>query len=272
MDMIYFFFKNYCSMILLLTYPDSSWAEVISYRYYVIKAKLKNGLFIQVHSPGLNMSGSIKPGVEILVTPFLEQSKFRICSHYILAMKLSQGLIGANPFLGNIIFKRILDLKIWDNISSNRVLSYQSECIWGASRFDFKLKYTYNSQSSTYLEIKSCFFKVGSTAIYPLKKIGTLNLINQIVYENKSFKHSKIIISRRSIKHFQQMALCKGILVFISQRNDVNTFKINPLENLLQYWYEQNKNSVLIKTFWKENGDLYYDESIFLDNSIKTGI
>lgn len=222
----------------LLEFPSAVWAKVISYKYYVITAVLEDSLeLVRVHSPGTAMSGSFKAEVRILINPYPDFNKKRKTTYYILAVESKDYLMGANPSLGNRIFRNYLEKidRLFD------ISSFSEEVLYGNSRFDFL--FVNATGKPSYVEVKSCFFEHDRICYFPLKHLSDLPKLTKIP---KNYSP----MSARAIKHFKQLIFCKGILVFVANHVNFDEFMINPRETELAQLYDQITNKYLLKVQW----------------------
>lgn len=213
---------------------DGVYAVFISYKYYIITAKLNNEI-IYIHSPGLSMGGIFYVGQILFIIPIKNPKK---CSH-VLVYGVGEQNIGLNPSICNTIFKNLLDSKILKPV----VHSYTSE----VRIKDVRLDYCLNYDKKLYVEIKSCFFTYNDTCIYPVKDLSKISSLH---------KPKITCISPRSCKHFRKLIELKGLVVFIAQRTDFNKFIINPQQRQLNELI-QHIPAYIIKTYWA-NDTLYF--------------
>ena len=228
--------------MLLLSFPNAQWATVVSYRYYVITAKLDSRI-IFVHSPGTSMADSFTAGRSILVQLLKKPAK--VCSYVVLAMELDGVVLGANPSLGNIIFQSLVDKKI---------LNYQiirKEPSYPHGRFDFLIQH---NELVRYIQVKSCFFRYKDYCIFPLAHLKDLLRLEQ---KPKSYQP----MSPRAIKHLTHLGQMKGVVYFIGQRNDCNNFIINPREVQLTQALSKVDEKYFVSTYWKDR-NLFFDKII----------
>lgn len=225
-------------MIVLAEYPDAVWAQVVSYKFYVIAAVLvSTNVAIKVHSPGTSMSGSFVPGTKILVQAYANVNTERKSGYYVLAIDTKNGLMGANPALSNFLFKRYLQ----HPSSWFHFVECNSEVTYGDSRFDFQL--TLQDQSKRYVEVKSCFFTYENRCVFPLRHLRDLPRLNKLPLKYKP-------MSSRAIKHVKQLKTCKGILVFLAHCAWFQRFEINPRQQVLKQLYDQLSEKYLLKVQW----------------------
>lgn len=233
-------------MFLLLDYPDAVWARVVSYRFYVINAVIiQTGALVQVHSPGTSMSGSFTSGLKILINPYAGLKKDRKCQYYVLSMETEEGLIGANPALGNLIFSAYLRLAD----CFFKFSKYSTQVVYNRSRFDFLFEIT--DKVKRYVEVKSCFFVYNDCCFFPLKKLTDLPNLDKV---SKNYKP----MSFRAIKHFKELYQVDGILVFIANSGNFKEFRINPRQKELKIAYDLIKDKFLLKVQWT------YDKKVLL--------
>ena len=225
-------------MPVLLEFPSAIWAKVVSYRYYVISAVLESSLeLVYVHSPGTAMSGSFKVDVRILINPYSNFNAKRKTAYYVLAVESKGYLMGANPSLGNQIFRSYLE-----NVDQKFCISsFSEEVAYGNSRFDFLL--VSDAGAHRYVEVKSCFFEHDRVCYFPLKHLSDLPKLFKIP---KNYKP----MSCRAVKHFKQLIACKGVLVFVANHVNFDNFRINPRETELKHLYDQITEKYLLKVQW----------------------
>ena len=228
-------------MIVLAEYPDAVWAQVVSYKFYIIDAVLvSNNIAIKVHSPGTSMSGSFLPGTRILVQAYANVKNERKSGYYILAIDTKDGVMGANPALSNFLFERYLrSPSSWFHF-----IRCDSEVTYNDSRFDFQL--TLQDQSKRYVEVKSCFFTYENRCVFPLKHLRDLPRLAKMPPKYKP-------MSNRAIKHTKQLITCKGTLVFLAHCTWFQRFEINPREQVLKQLYDQLPDKYLLKVQWRSD-------------------
>ena len=240
-------------MTVLAEYPDALWAQVVSYKYYIIEAVLVTDNFtkIRVHSPGTSMSGSFAAGVKILVQPYTNYNSKRKCGYYVLAIETKSSIMGANPSLSNFLFKRYLQRA--DTYFC--CVNYKTEITCANCRFDFQLLLP--NQLKPYVEVKSCFFTHENKCVFPLKHLRDLPKLDKTPPKYTP-------MSPRAIKHLRQLVDCSGILIFLAHCTHFQKFEINPRQKELKNLYEQLVNKYLLKVQWTRDKKVIFNSFLKL--------
>ena len=225
---------------------------------------------VMAHSPALGCCGLIVPNVYVLCTKSestTNKSKYVI--HNILQENIFQNfsiqeIIGVNPMLANPIVKSLLlknKIEEFQDISN-----LQSEVTIDESRFDFSF-YT-SANQKVYLEVKNVPLADVVDVSEKERKKMDMNLYDFskkiAIFPDGYRKNKDEPVSERALKHVNHLAkihtenpstLC--VLLFLIQRNDVDSFKPSSLDPIYQKAvYEAMKIGVQVLPIcvtWKEN-------------------
>jgi DNA-binding sugar fermentation-stimulating protein len=193
---------------------------------------------VMAHSPALGCCGMIIPDVYVLCTKSestTNKSKYII--HNIIQETIGlnfilQEIIGVNPMLANPITKSLLLNNKIEDFQDIKELKSEVVVHDGDhnSRFDFS--FLTNKNQKVYLEVKNV----------PLADLRSYDPYSKIaIFPDGYRKNKSEPVSERALKHVNHLAkihkedpstLC--VLLFLIQRNDVDSFKPSSLDPIYQ--------------------------------------
>jgi len=230
---------------------------------------------VMAHSPALGCCGLIAENVFVLCTKSEStKNKSKYVIHHIL--QENDNIIGVNPMLANPIVKSLLlnnKIDIFQNISQ-----LNSEVTIGESRFDFS--FINENNQKVFLEVKNVpLADVVDVCAKERKKmdLSAYDISKKIaIFPDGYRKDKKKPVSERALKHVNHLAsihkedpniICA--LLFLIQRNDVNSFKPSSLDPIYEKAvYDAVESGVKIlpicvnwienKCYFLKNVDLLY--------------
>ncbi len=206
---------------------------------------------IMAHSPALGCCGLIAPNVFVYCTKSEStKNKSKYVIHHILHEDGS--VIGVNPMLANPIVKSLLlnnkitefqnikDLQAEVSVINNTVSSEDED---NKSRFDYTFTTEYGNK--VYLEVKNVpLADVVDLTAKDRKKIdlSSYDFTKKIALFPDGYRKTKTEpVSVRALKHVNHLAEIKKnepnsecVLLFLIQRNDVDSFKPSSLDPIYQ--------------------------------------
>ncbi len=207
---------------------------------------------VMAHSPALGCCGLIVPNVFVYCTKSEStKNKSKYVIHHIL-QECESYVIGVNPMLANPIVKSLLlnnKVAQFQNIKDlqaeitvmNENLSSENED--NKSRFDYT--FTTETNKKVYLEVKNVpLADVVDVTAKDRKKMDLSNydFTKKIALFPDGYRKNKAEpVSVRALKHVNHLAEIKKndpnsecVLLFLIQRNDVDSFKPSSLDPIYQ--------------------------------------
>ena len=227
---------------------------------YLLDINIKNNKIEMCHTPGLGLSGLIKPKTKIKVLPYSCDKKKR-CSNYTIEkvlieekeIKSGKTWLGANPIRANLIFYNTIKKKLFDKLIDVEITNQEFTIL--DSRIDFKGKDSKNND--VYIEVKNVV-----VADYHISTAPKNRKVFYSTIKKKNYKrigvfpdgHSKpgtTIVSPRAFKHLltleklSKKKKTRSILIFVLQRSDCNGFLPNYIKDPIysNKLYDIKKNS-----------------------------
>lgn len=249
---------------------------------YLVDIKLKNNKIDMCHTPGLGLSGLIKPGGKIRVMPAECDNKKR-CSKFTVEKVLVQEKeikngktwLGANPIRANLILFNTIQKKLFKKLKD--VTITDQEYTVGNSRLDFRGKD--KSGKEVFIEVKNVVVadyhistaprdrKIFYTDIKKskYKRIG--------VFPDGQVKPGSTIVSPRAYKHLFSLEKIskkknkRAILIFILQRSDCTGFLPNYVKdptysNKLYQLIESSDVEVYVLSYKWRKDNLYFNKEL----------
>lgn len=238
------------------------------------------------HTPSLGCAGLVESGSTVYVSLIKSSNskcKYSIeLAYYDEKDKNKNIIIGVNPKLSEIIAKNLLENNLLNNLSIQTVKSQVSV---GNSRFDF-IGLLQNNKP--YI----CEIKNVSIADYidiSTKDRKKLKLsFNDRMFEDKiaifpdcGRKLQKKPISERALKHIQELQNIKlqnsdnieCLLLFIIQREDVNSFTVSCLDPIYKKAIEEGFNNNVkiqaVKIKWVYNLENKFASAYLMNNNLQ---
>lgn len=188
------------------------------------------------HSPALGCCGLISTGAYVLCTKS-ESTKNK--SKYVInhVLQENDSVIGVNPMLANPVVKSLLINNLIPDFQNIRDI--KAEFTVDESRFDFT--FLQENGQRVYLEVKGVpLADVVDVSVKDRKKIdiSKYDLSKKIgIFPDGYRKNKEATVSERALKHVNHLAsihkenpeiVCA--LLFLIQRNDVDSFKPSSLD------------------------------------------
>jgi DNA-binding sugar fermentation-stimulating protein len=208
---------------------------------------------IMAHSPALGCCGLISTGTYVLCTKS-ESTKNK--SKYVINHVLQENgsVIGVNPMLANPIVKSLLINNLIPDFQNIRDI--KAEITVGESRFDYT--FIQENGQKVYLEVKGVpLAEVIDVSAKERKKIDVsgFDMMKKIaIFPDGYRKNKEATVSERALKHVNHLAsihkenpeiVCA--LLFLIQRNDVDSFKPSSLDMIYHNaLYEAHKSGVKV--------------------------
>ncbi len=207
---------------------------------------------VMAHSPALGCCGLIVPNVFVYCTKSEStKNKSKYVIHHIIQECESLSVIGVNPMLANPIVKSLLlnnKIAQFQNIKDLQaevtiINEDEKDDEDNKSRFDYT--FTSESGNKVYLEVKNVpLADVVDVTAKERKKmdLSSYDFTKKIALFPDGYRKNKAEpVSVRALKHVNHLAQIKKnepnsecVLLFLIQRNDVDSFKPSSLDPIYQ--------------------------------------
>ena len=257
---------------------------------YLIDIKI-NGKIEMCHSPGLGLSGLIRPGIKIRVLPIECDGKSKRCSKYTVEKVLveekeirgNKTWLGANPIRANLILFNTIKKQIFERLK-DVTITHQEYTI-GNSRLDFRGNDTKGNE--VFIEVKNVVVADYHISTAPRDRkifytdIEKKNYKRIGVFPDGKTKPGNTIVSPRAYKHLFELEKIskrnkkRAILIFILQRSDCTGFVPNYVKdptysNKLYDLINNSKVEVYVLSYkWRKDTLYFCKELPILDKSGK---
>ena len=208
---------------------------------YLIDIKINNKVEM-CHSPGLGLSGLIRPGIKIKVLP-IDCTNTKRCSKYTVEkvlveekeIKSGKTWLGSNPIRANLIFFNTIQKKLFKPLKDITITN--QEYTIDNSRLDFRGIDKNNNE--VFMEIKNVVITDYHISTAPKDRkvfytdVKKSNYKRIGVFPDGKVKPGNTIVSPRAFKHLFALERIskrknkRAILIFILQRSDCNAFVPN---------------------------------------------
>ena len=218
---------------------------------------------IMAHSPALGCCGLISTGVYVLCT---KSASTKNKSKYVInhVLQENESVIGVNPMLANPIVKSLLLNNLIPDFQNIRDI--KAEITVDESRFDYT--FTQENGQKVYLEVKGVpLANCIDVSAKERKKIDVsgYDMMKKIaIFPDGYRKNKDATVSERALKHVNHLAsihkespeiVCA--LLFLIQRNDVDSFKPSSLDIIyhkaLYEAYESGVKIIPVCVEWIDN-------------------
>jgi len=226
------------------------------------------------HCPSLGCCGLCENGSSVLVSQLTEKTKcdFRAELSILTEENAKYGeteiIIGMAPKLAESITYQALKQNFVQNL---KVKTIQREKTLLNSRFDFVGQ---DINGDYYiLEVKTvplAKYNDEFSILNPSIEIEEHSIYNKTAYFPDGYRKNKTVpVSERAIKHLNDLTIIKNkhpnircILLFVIQRNDVNSFQPSRLDKeylkTIQYAWENDVEIKTLQVEWKRNGSCHF--------------
>ena len=249
---------------------------------YLVDIKLKSNKIYMCHTPGLGLSGLIRPGVKIRVLPSSCDNKKR-CSKFTVEkvlveekeIKSGKTWLGANPIRANLIFYNTIKKRLFSKLKDITITD--QEYTVGNSRLDFRGKDTKGRE--VFMEVKNVVVADYHISTAPRNRKIFYTDIKKSKYKrigvfpDGQVKPGSTIVSPRAYKHLISLEKIskkknkRAILIFVLQRSDCTGFLPNYVKdptysNKLYDLIKNSKVEVYVLSYKWRKDSLYFNKEL----------
>ena len=251
---------------------------------YLLDINIKNNKIEMCHTPGLGLSGLIKPNTKIKVLPLSCDNKKR-CSKYTIEkvlivekeIKSGKTWLGANPIRANTIFYNTIKKKLFKKLTDVEITNQEYTIL--DSRIDFKGKDL--KGNNVFIEVKNVVVADYHVSTAPKDRKIFYSTIKKNKYKRVGVfpdgqsKPGSSLVSPRAFKHLLTLEKLskkkntRSILIFVLQRSDCNGFLPNYIKdpiysNKLYDIYNNSKVEIYILSYKWIKDKLYFHKELKL--------